>query len=89
MLRLRKTSGTYKDFRRSFHEVWSEAFHNYTTILVSLFEKEALDLHTALAEFYSNIYELSTVYEWQDTVLPMAIEADLYIVAQHPKDLLR
>ena len=63
MLRLRKTSEKYKDFGKSFHEVWSKAFHNNTIILVSLFRKEAPDLHTALAEFYSNIYDLSTVYE--------------------------
>ncbi len=34
MLKLRKTSGTYKDFRKSFYEVWADVFHNYTTILV-------------------------------------------------------
>ncbi len=89
MLRLRKTSRKYKDFGESFYEVWSKAFHNYTTIHVSLFGKEALDLHTVLAEFYSNIYKLSTVYEWQDSVLPMPIKAHWYIFAQHPKDLLR
>ena len=54
--RLRKTSGIYKDFEKSFHEVWSDSFHNYIIILVSLFGKEAPDLHIALAEFYSNIY---------------------------------
>ena len=51
MLRLRKTLGTYKDFGKSFHEVWSEAFYNYITILVSLFWKEAPNLHNILAEF--------------------------------------
>ncbi len=63
MLRLRKTSGTYKNFGKSFHRVLSEAFHNYTTILVSLFGKETPDLYSALAEFYSNIYEWSKVYK--------------------------
>ena len=63
MLRLRKTSGTYKDFGRSFHEVWGEAFINYTTILVSLFGKEASDLHAALHQFYGTILQLSKVYE--------------------------
>lgn len=86
MLRLRKTSGTYKNFGKSFYDVWADAFHNYTTILVSLFGKEAPDLHTALAEFCSIVYELSTVYEWQDAVLPMAIEAHTYIVSQQPID---
>lgn len=61
MLRLRKTSVTYKDFGKSFYNVWADAFHNYTTILVSLFDKEAPDLHSALAKFYSNVYKLSTV----------------------------
>ena len=56
MLKLRKTSGTYKDFGKSFYEVWADAFHNYTTILVSLFGREVPDLHSALAEFYTNIY---------------------------------
>ena len=91
MLRLWKTLGTYKDFGKSFHEVWSEVFRNYTTILVFLLGKEAPDLHTALAEFHSNIYELSTVYKWQEAVPPMAIEAHLYIVAQqliHPLTLV-
>ena len=40
ILRLRKTSGTYKNFGNSFHEVWGKAFINYTTILVSLFGKD-------------------------------------------------
>lgn len=34
MLRLKKTSGTYKDFGKLFYEVWSETFINYS---VSLF----------------------------------------------------
>ncbi len=37
MLKLRKTLGSYKDYCNSFYEVWSEAFINYTSILVSLF----------------------------------------------------
>ena len=67
--------------------MWADAFHNFTIILVSLFSKEAPDLHITLAEFYSNVYELSTVYEWQDAVLPMAIKAHTYIVSQQPTDL--
>lgn len=61
--RFEKILGTYKHFGESFHEVWSEAFHHYSTVLVSLFGKEALDLHAALSEFYSNIHESSTVYK--------------------------
>ncbi len=86
MLKLRKTSRTYKDFSKSFYEVWADAFHNYTTILVSLFGREVPDLHSALAEFYNNIYELSKVYEWQEAVLPMAIEAHTFIITKQPTD---
>ena len=86
MLRLLKTSGTYKDFGKFFYNVWADAFYNYTTIFVFLFSKETSDFHTALAEFYSNVYELSTVYEWHDAVLLMAIKAHTYIVSQQPTD---
>ncbi len=86
MLKLPKTSGTYKNFGKSFYKVWADAFHNYTTILVFLFSKEVPDLYSVLVEFYTNIYKLSTVYEWQEAVLPMAIEAHTFIVAQQPTD---
>ncbi len=39
MLRLRKVSGTYKDFGKSFYEIWSENFLNYSSIMVSLFAR--------------------------------------------------
>lgn len=84
MWRLRKTSGTYKDFGKSFHEVWGEAFINYTAILLSLFGKEAPNLHTAITQFYGNILQLSKVYEWQEAVLPMAIEVHTHIISQQP-----
>ncbi len=89
ILKLRKTSGICKDFGKSFYEVWADAFHNYTTILVSLLGREIPDLHSALAEFYTNICELFTMYEWQEAVLPMAIEAHTFIVAKQPTDPLK
>ena len=48
MLRLRKNSGTYKDFGKSFYEVLSEAFITYTSISVSLFGATAPDLHSLM-----------------------------------------
>ncbi len=86
VLKLRKTSRTYKDFGNSFYEVWAYAFYNYTTILVFLLGRKVPDFHSALAQFYSNIYKLFWVYEWQEAVLPMAIEAHIFIVAQEPTD---
>lgn len=55
MLRFRKTSGTYKDFGKSFYEVWADAFHNYITIFVFLFGKESPNLYATLAKFYINV----------------------------------
>ncbi len=81
MLKLWKTSETYKDLGKSFYEVWVDAFYNYTIILISLFDTEALDLYATLNEFYSCIYELSKVYKWQKTVFSMAIKAHTFIVA--------
>ncbi len=84
MLKLRKTSGTYKDFGMFFYKVWANTFHNYTTIFVSLFGKEVPDFHAALAKFYSCIDELSIVYKWQEAVFLMAIEAQTFIVPHQP-----
>ncbi len=86
MLKLRKTLGTYKVFGKSFYEMSADAFYNYTTILVILFGREVPDLHSALAEFYTNIYKLSIVYECQEAVLLIAIEAHTFIIAQQPTD---
>lgn len=48
------------------------------------FGKEAPDRHAALVEFYISVYELSTIYEWQDAVLPMAIEAHNTLSPSNP-----
>lgn len=89
MLKLQKTSRTYKYFGKSFYEVWANTFHDYTIILVFLLSKETPDLHFALAKFYNNVYKLSTVYKWQKAVFPIAIEAHIFIVAQQPTDLAK
>ena len=86
MLKLRKISGTYKDFSKSFYEIWADIFYNYTTIFVSFFDKEVPNLHSALAKFYMQIYEFSTIYEWQETVLLMAIKAYIFVVIQQLMD---
>lgn len=87
MIRLQKTSETYKDFGKFFYNVWADAFYNYTTVFVFLFGKQALNLHSVLDKLYNNVHMLSTVYKWQDLVFPMAIEAHLFIVVQQSTDL--
>ncbi len=52
MLKLQKTLETYKDYGSNFYEVWSEAFINYTLIMVFLFGAIALRLQAAVTQFY-------------------------------------
>ncbi len=86
MLKLRKTSGTYKDYGSSFYGVWSEAFINYTSIMVSLFGATAPHLQAALIQFYGLGLQLSKVYDWKEALLPLAIEVHSHIVTQQPSD---
>ncbi len=86
MLKLRKTSGIYKNYGSSFYEVWSEAFINYTSIMVSLFGATAPRLQAALTQLYGLVLQLSKVYYWKEALLPLAIEVHLYIVTQQPSD---
>lgn len=86
ILRLRKTSGTYKDFGKSFYEVWSEGFHNYTSIMVLLFAPNTAELNVSLNPFYNNILQLSQVYKWQEAVLPLAIKVHTHIILLQPSD---
>ncbi len=82
LLNLRKNSGLYKDYGNSFYEVWSEAFINYTSILVSLFGATVLHLQAAFTQFYGQVLRLSKVYDWKEALLPMAIEVHSQIVTQ-------
>lgn len=86
MLKLRKTLGIYKDYGNNFYEVWSEAFINYTSIMVSLFKATAPRLQAALTQFYGLVLQLSKVYDWKETMLPLAIEVHLHIITQQPSN---
>lgn len=86
MLKLRKTLGLYKDYGSSFFEVWSEAFINYTSILVSLFRAIAPCLQRSLTQFYGLILQLSRVYDWKKALLPLAIKVHSQIVTHQPSD---
>lgn len=89
ILKLRKTSGKYKDFGKSFYEIRANAFHNYMTILVSLFGKKAPNFYATLAEFYSFIYKLSLIFNLQETVISMVIEVHIFIIAQQSTNPLK
>lgn len=86
MLKFRKSSGSYKDYGSSFYEVWSDAFINYTSILVSLFGTTAPHLQASLTQFYGTVLQLSKVYDWKEALLPLVIEVHSHIVTQQPSD---
>lgn len=79
-LKLRKTLEIYKDYERSFYEIWSEAFINKTLILASLFGATAPWLQLALTRFLRLILQLLKVYDWKEALLPLAIGVHSYII---------
>lgn len=89
MLKLWKISEIYKDFNETFYKIWANVFHNYVTIFITLFSKEALNLYASLADIYISIYKLSVVYKSQKAVFFMAIKAHIFIIAQQPIDPLK
>lgn len=87
-LKMRKVTGSYKDYGRD-NVLWSNAFLNNTMILMELFGTTTPSLHLALHRFHREIIDLSTVYEWQGGVLPLALDLHTHIVQSHPTDPLR
>lgn len=83
ILKMRKVTGSYKDYG-STNTLWSEAFLNYTIILIAFFEPTISTLYLVLASFYSEIIELSTIYKWQGRVLPLALDFHTHIVESQP-----
>lgn len=63
LLKLQKALRTYKNYKSSFYEVWSESFINYTLILVSFFGTMTPRLQLALTQFYGLILQLLEVYD--------------------------
>ena len=87
-LKMRKVTGSYKDYGTS-NTLWSEAFLNYTMILMALFGPTIPSLYLALAGFHREIIELSTIYEWQGGVLPLALDFHTHVVEGQPTDPTR
>ena len=87
-LKMRKVTGSYKDYG-STNILWSEAFLNYTMILMALFGPTIPTLYLALAGFHREIIELSTIYEWQGGVLPLALDFHNHVVEGQPTDPTR
>lgn len=80
MLKLQKISGTYKDYGNNFYKVWSEAFINYTSMIISLFGATVLHLQAAFTQFYGLVFQLSKVYNWKKALLSLVIKVHSHIV---------
>lgn len=63
MLKIKKAVGTMKDYGSS-STIWSEAFLNYSQIMVSFFGGTTPELFFALGEYHREILDLAKVYEW-------------------------
>ncbi|MCJ1468533.1 hypothetical protein MMC07_007162 [Pseudocyphellaria aurata] len=85
-IKVKRVSCTYKDFGDSVHDIWSEAFLNYSMIMVSLFGSTVPDLHAALSQFHLQVLHLSRIYQWKEAILPLVIDAHKHIVTYHPLD---
>lgn len=66
--------------------MWSEAFLNYTMIVMALFGPTIPILYLALADFHCEVIELSTIYKWQGGVLPLALDFHTHVVEYQPTD---
>lgn len=87
-LKMKKVTGSYKDYGRD-NVLWSEAFQNYTMIVMALFGSTNPSLHLALHCFHREMIDLSTVYEWQGGVLLLALDFYTHIIQGHPTDSAR
>lgn len=85
---MHKVTGSYK-YYGSTNTLWSEAFLNYNMILMALIIPTIPTLYLALADFYWEIIELSTIYEWQRRVLPPALNSHTHVVKGQPTNPLR
>jgi hypothetical protein len=76
---LKKTVGTFKDFGKTFYEVYAEAFINYQLITTTLFAKISPDLFATLIKYYQKILELAKLYDWKTAMLPFVIEHHTHV----------
>lgn len=87
-LEMRNVKRFYKDYVIS-NTLWSEVFFNYTIILMVLFGFTIPTFYLALAGFYQEIIELSTIYKWQGGVLLLALDFHMHMVKGQLTDLNR
>lgn len=83
LMKLKRVTGTLRDFGSSL-DIWSEAFLNYSMIMVDFFGVAFPSLFRALSIFHQKIRSLSKIHEWQGAVLPLAIDYHTEVITGTP-----
>lgn len=83
--KIKRVMGTLRDFGSTF-DIWSKCFINYCMIMMDFFGAAFPTLFRVLLLFHNKIQELSEIYEWQNAVLPLAIDYHTAITASDHTD---
>lgn len=78
-LKMQKVNSRCKNYGQN-SLILSKVFLNYLMILIELFVATTPSLHLILHQFYQDIIDLFTTYEWQRRVFFLALDLDISIV---------
>jgi hypothetical protein len=76
---LKKTIEFYKDYEKTFYEMYTKIFINYLHITTFLFIKISSDLCFTLIKFYQKIVNLVKLYDWETTMLSLVIKHHIHM----------
>ena len=85
-LQFKCIKGILKDFS-NITTIWFTEFLNYCSIMIDLFSITFFTLHQKLLTYHQQIIELSSVYEWQETVLSLTIKYHTEIIVINYTDV--
>lgn len=71
-MKIKKVTGILRNFGNTI-DIWLNGFLNYSMIMVDFLEISFFSLFQALLNYHSKICHLSQIYNWQHTVLFLAI----------------
>lgn len=78
--------GTLRDFGPSL-DIWSECFLiNHCMIMLEFFGV-AIPILFSVLQFHAQIGKLRKIYEWQNAILPLAIDYHTKITLSHHTDV--
>lgn len=72
-MKLKRVTGTLRDFGPTW-DIWSGSFIDYCMIMIDFFGVSFPALHRVLLLYCTKTRKLSKIYEWQNAVLPLAVE---------------